>query len=267
MIKIFATDMDHTLLDDSSALPSNFQETLNNLVQHDIPLVLASGRSLASMKEKVANIAYDFTFISDNGAIIEKNNQVIHQSSIAMDDFHHIIDIMRKCKETSICATGINTAYIEIHSSGHETFLREYYPSFEIVADMKQVSDEIIKVTSLCIEENDFIYDTIIAPQISNNQNLVALKSGKIWIDVMNYGVDKGKALSHLLNVLELSPEHLATFGDYHNDIGMLKLANYSHAVANAHEDVKKIAKHIIDSNNDGAVMKIINNYLLSKEN
>lgn len=265
MIDIFATDMDHTLLDDSSSLPVDFQQTLNKLKAHNIPLVLASGRSLASMKEKVINIDYDFIFISDNGAVIEKNNSVIHKSAISKDNFEYIVDVLRLCPDTSICVTGLKKAYIEIHSNSHEQFLKEYYPDFEIVSDIKTINDEVIKVTSLNIDKNDEIYESIVDYKINNNQSLVALKSGKVWIDVMNKNVDKGIALAHLLEVFNISPEALATFGDYHNDIGMLKLAKYSHAVANAHEDVKRVANKVIGSNNDSAVTRIINDYLNSK--
>lgn len=265
MIDIFATDMDHTLLDDSSNLPSDFQETLNRLKTKNIPLVLASGRSLASMKEKVADIDYDFIFISDNGAIIEKDNKMIHKSPISKDNFEYIVDVIRLCPDTSICVTGLNKAYIEIHGDNHAEFLLEYYPDFEVVTDIKSIKEEVIKVTSLNIEKNDEIYENIVGMKISNEQGLVALKSGKVWIDIMNSNVDKGVALAHVLDVFEISASGLAAFGDYHNDIGMLRLAKYSHAVFNAHEDVKKIADLVIGSNNQSSVTKVINEYLSAK--
>lgn len=265
MIKIFTTDMDHTLLDDDSNLPKNFQETLNKLKDREIPLVLASGRSLASMKEKVRDIDYNFTFISDNGAIIERNGQIAHKSTISQPKYQQIIDILSQCKETSICVTAIDNSYIQVGRADHIDFLKEYYPEFQIVNDIKSLDEEIIKVTTLNLEDNELIYDIVIDPQINNLDELVALKSGKVWIDIMSSNADKGKALKHLLEILDIAPSNLATFGDYHNDIGMLKLAEYSYAVENAHPDVKQVAKTIIESNNNSPVTRVINEYLQKK--
>ena len=47
-------------------------------------------------------------------------------------------------------------------------------------------------------------------------------------------------------------------FGDYNNDLEMLALTDYSFAMANAHPDVKKIAKYETRSNNDFGVEQIL---------
>jgi hydroxymethylpyrimidine pyrophosphatase-like HAD family hydrolase len=40
-------------------------------------------------------------------------------------------------------------------------------------------------------------------------------------------------------------------FGDYHNDIEMLKEANFSFAMQNAHQDIINIANYTTDNSND----------------
>lgn len=47
-------------------------------------------------------------------------------------------------------------------------------------------------------------------------------------------------------------------FGDGYNDIELLEQANYSFAMRNAFDETKAVAKFIIGSNNESAVMKTI---------
>ena len=54
-------------------------------------------------------------------------------------------------------------------------------------------------------------------------------------------------------------------FGDYHNDIEMLKEADFSFAMKNAHKDIIEIANYTTDSNDNFGVEKILN--LLIKGN
>ena len=55
-------------------------------------------------------------------------------------------------------------------------------------------------------------------------------------------------------------------FGDYHNDLEMLKKAEYSFAMENAHPDVKEIANYETYSNDNLGVESIITK-LLSANN
>ena len=43
MIKLIATDMDGTLLDDEKRLPPDFSEVMDRLKRHDIRFTIASG--------------------------------------------------------------------------------------------------------------------------------------------------------------------------------------------------------------------------------
>ncbi|WP_353717780.1 HAD hydrolase family protein [Dyadobacter sp. 676] len=47
-------------------------------------------------------------------------------------------------------------------------------------------------------------------------------------------------------------------FGDYLNDLEMLEKAHYSYAMANAHPDIKKIARFIAKSNDENGVVEVL---------
>ena len=53
----------------------------------------------------------------------------------------------------------------------------------------------------------------------------------------------KGHALETVMQRFGLLPSEVMVFGDYNNDLEMLALSDYSFAMANAHPNVKKVAK------------------------
>ena len=55
-----------------------------------------------------------------------------------------------------------------------------------------------------------------------------------------------------------ITPEETMVFGDQYNDIDMFDKACYSFAMEGAVEGVKKKARFIAGSNNEGAVVKTI---------
>jgi Cof subfamily protein (haloacid dehalogenase superfamily) len=70
---------------------------------------------------------------------------------------------------------------------------------------------------------------------------------------------DKANKSNALLNLKErVNADEVIVFGDNHNDIGMMQIANSSYAPKNAIDEVKHIATSIIDSCDDNGVAKFI---------
>ena len=53
MIKLIATDMDGTLLDDNKQLPENFDNIVKRLFNKNIRFVISSGRSYCTLKKQL----------------------------------------------------------------------------------------------------------------------------------------------------------------------------------------------------------------------
>jgi len=55
-----------------------------------------------------------------------------------------------------------------------------------------------------------------------------------------------------------VSFEQTMAFGDYLNDLELLQKAHYSYAMANAHPEVKKVARFIAKSNDENGVVEVL---------
>ena len=65
------------------------------------------------------------------------------------------------------------------------------------------------------------------------------------------------------MNTYNVSREETMVFGDYYNDIEMLKKAEYSFVMENAPEDMKQYGKYIAASNTEAGVLRAILEYAL----
>lgn len=82
--------------------------------------------------------------------------------------------------------------------------------------------------------------------------------SGADWVDLMRPGMSKGKAVSALCARLGITPDECMAFGDYLNDLELLQAVGEPYAMANAHDALKKAAKHICPSNDEDGVCRTI---------
>ena len=86
MIKLIASDMDGTLLDDEKNLPPNFYNVIDKLFEKKIRFAVASGRSFAALKPLFNKYLDDLTFICDNGAYIYDKGKLAYVSVIPKKD-------------------------------------------------------------------------------------------------------------------------------------------------------------------------------------
>ncbi len=78
------------------------------------------------------------------------------------------------------------------------------------------------------------------------------------WVDIMDKHVDKGEGVKAIQRALGVTRAQTAAFGDYLNDIGMLNEAEFSFAMANAHEGVKKAARYLAPANTEEGVIRVV---------
>ena len=75
-------------------------------------------------------------------------------------------------------------------------------------------------------------------------------------------GLGKGVAVGFMCDNLHITPAQCMAFGDYLNDVELLRSVGESYAMANAHERLKKVAKHVCPSNDEDGVCRTIRSVL-----
>lgn len=257
MIKLIATDMDGTLLDENGHLPEGFTDILDRLRAKNIKLVVASGRPYYTLQTNFGPVGRYLSYICENGALVVDNNEIIYKNLISNEKVQNIITEAKKVKSNALVLCSPNCAYTENCSEEQLAEIKKYYTTLKIVDDLSKVDDDIIKITICNLEGSDNIFDDNL------NIDLNIVSTASIWVDIMNKGVNKGIALKNLMDTDNISKEETMVLGDYYNDIEMLKQAEYSFVMENAPEDMKQYGKYIAASNVEHGVLRAILEYAL----
>lgn len=257
MIKLIATDMDGTLLDENGHLPEGFTDILDRLREKNIKLVVASGRPYYTLQTNFGPVGRYLSYICENGALVVDNNEIIYKSSIDREIVQNIIKEAKTVKENALVLCAPNCAYIEKYSDECLAEIQKYYTAINIVDDLSNVNDDIIKITICNLEGTNNIADS----KFKDDLNIVS--TAAIWTDMMNTGVNKGIALKNLMDTDNISSEETMVFGDYYNDVEMLAQAEYSFVMENSPDDMKQHGKYIAASNVEHGVLRAILEYAL----
>jgi Cof subfamily protein (haloacid dehalogenase superfamily) len=248
--------MDGTLLNDNHEIHPAFWEIEEQLHKAGIQFSVASGRQFYNLESKFNRIKDRVIFFAENGTYVSHQGQELYVNPLKREDALHFIEMGRKLPDTKLVLCGKNSAYME---NGDEQFYKEisrFYKRLEMVDDLTQVDDTILKVT-LCnykgVEEHTF-------PHFVNytDRFKVAI-AAKVFIDITAADANKGNAIKDVQRELNISAEETLVFGDYLNDLEMMKIAKYSYAMKNAHPEIKEAGNYITDfDNNENGVLRTI---------
>lgn len=256
MIRLIAIDLDGTLLTDEKKLPPDFEEVAQYLFSNDIALVIASGRPFHNIASLFSNLRNQLFFVCDNGTYVVHGKQEILVNKLSKEPISKFVEISRGLDLVYPVLCGKNLAYIE---NTNEDFTRnalKYYQEFKVVDDLTNVDDLILKV-SMCdlrgSEENSYPHFKKFETDFS-----VAV-SGEIWLDITKIDGTKGHAIEILQDYLSVSADETLVFGDFLNDLDMIKNAKYSYAMKNAHPKIKEKANFVteLDNNHYGVTATI----------
>lgn len=252
MVKLIATDLDGTMLDDEKKIPANFDEILRKLSDRKIRFAVSSGRSFCTLKKQFENYLDDLIFICDNGAYVFDKGHMVSTSVLPHDA---VVNIIRFCENLglTVLLCGKNGTWHNAKKQAHHDEIASYYVNQVHLDDLTSFDDDIFKVA---VFEEDGIENNGYKKLSAKYGDYFNVQlSGKFWVDIMNQGVTKGSALHNLQNRLGVNYEETMSFGDYLNDIEMLENSYYSFAMENSHSLVKKTANFSTGSNNDNSVM------------
>ena len=259
MIHLIACDMDGTLLDNDKRLPRDLFPALRQLREQGVLFAVASGRQYASLRRDFLPVEDDVIFISENGALAMRGGRRLFIDPMPAHTLPRIIGTARTLTHVYPVLCRADVALIE--DSASEEFIAEthrYYPSVQIVHDLMahMDADDVCKVAFY--DEGDAQTHELPVLQSALEPELAVILSGAHWVDVMQPGVNKGRAMRALQAQLAIPPQACMAFGDYLNDIELLEAVTESYAMANAHPDLARVARHTAPANDEDGVMRVL---------
>lgn len=258
-IKMVVTDMDGTLLNSNHEVSSRFFDVFKHLHQQNILFVAASGRPYYSIVDKLKPIKDDIIIVAENGGLVIKNETVLLSNIINPKRLPELYTLVTNIEDTYPIFCTKHQAYMLRASADLINTFSEYYCKYTIIDTFEEIKDDVIKI-ALYHKTNS---ETHIFPFLKHLQpELSVVVSGNHWVDISEAISNKGNAITMLQKHYTIKPSETMAFGDYNNDLELLKCAKYSYAMENAHPNVKAVANFETKSNDHFGVEVVLENLI-----
>ncbi len=252
-IKLVASDMDGTLLDERSRVPVQTFDIIKRLHDKGVHFAAASGRRFDTLQEFFAPVADIMDFVASNGAQVVVGGTLVDREVFSYAALKRLLRVVRAFDCLELVVYDRTNSYL---LGEPDRFVKEFdkdLPNPIRVDDLPSAGVSIIKASVFCSQS---IMDMAYVLSRELESDFVFAPSGNVWIDVMQQGVSKATGIAQVMATHGVEPSQLMAFGDSMNDYEILRMAGVSCAMGNGRYAVKQISKRVIGTNAQHAVQR-----------
>ena len=274
MIKLFAFDIDGTLLDNKSKVPDSSIEALKRLDDAGIKVVLASGRVFSSVKYNQNLLNIKGPIVATNGSLISLDGRDIYKTyPLGEDKLKQLYEfcISNRLDFHIYDDENYYTNRVNLEKIKHLEIDNNYGMNYQVnliykndpISYLIENNKKAVKFQISGIDDNDLSRNEIV--KILNNDfsdSLYITSSGFSQLEIGNKNATKWSSIEEICKILGINKNEVAAIGDAHNDIPMVSNAELGFAMGNAKEELKEIADIIVANNESSGVLEAVN-YIL----
>ncbi len=275
--KLFATDLDGTLLTDRKEISKTNIRAMRDLHKQGIEVAICTGRPFFTVEEYLEMLDFPCWIVSNNGSVIrDKNGEVLYAVYIEQDILKQIIDLLER--ENIYYHMG-DVSYNYVQSlSRRAKKIRDYmiktkkpkfktlwYPLYVVLfsgthrrVDYSSFVQNGGRVASIFIICDDLEKLNKIKRKLIDIKDIDISSSGKNNIEILDKEATKGHSLKKIASLLEISLSDVIAVGDNYNDLTMIRYAGLGVAMENGEEEIKRSADWITKSNEENGVANLI---------
>lgn len=274
MYKLLALDLDGTLINSQGLVDPPTIEAIKKAKEMGVKIVPCTGRgpgNLGTLYQDLDILGDDDFSILSNGALVisNKHNSAITTHTIGYD---LAVEIFKFGISRNFCVRVYTTNKTYAYNCLQDEMDRiVHYGDSVIYMDTLDTecfkNEQILKVL---FQKNDYVdFFKTLEPELKPiTENIITISySSNRYMEFNQHGIHKGIGLIDLAKYLNIDISETIGVGDNYNDKGLLEEAGLGIAVANAADEIKKIADVVTTTTNDeNAIAEVINTYILDKQ-
>lgn len=274
MIKLFASDMDGTLLNDTHIISERAAKAIKTLQQQGIVFMIATGRDECSARILLEPHDIQCPLICLNGAAMyDEQGQLCYSQPLNKKDVQQMMDYLYQHDLNFGFQTqnGFYTADFEDFKERVAKFIdvdtandltnAQLKEQFGHTYDVKEYNgtDDVLKLMVFSEFSDKLAH---FQQTFQSNPDIDITASSYDNCEITHRLAQKGLAIERYIQERGWTMQQVASIGDSFNDRSMLQMASYSFAMDNAMEPVKQLAKYLAPSNADEGVARIIEQFI-----
>ncbi len=265
-IRIIATDIDGTMLNNQDVLTERNLRAIRESQARGIVFAIASGRFPENVYVMTRQYGISCPIIGSNGArVLDENRRVIAQHPMDAAAARQVLGVLIDMGadffifgSEALCTSRTDLLHHSELDYGDQIPALGFSYLRGLDAAKRMVETPVYKFYICNNVPLAPVYDRLRSiPQVD------LTRSSRFNLEVMPRGVDKAGGVRDLADALGIPLSQVMTLGDEDNDVSMLKAVGYGVAMANGSQTAKDAAFFVTDDNDRDGFAKAIERFAL----
>ncbi|MCT8137183.1 Cof-type HAD-IIB family hydrolase [Anaerobacillus sp. CMMVII] len=240
-------DIDGTLLNEDKEIPSSTKEAIVELKKAGHQIAIATGRAPFMFEDLREELGID-TYVSFNGQYVVVGGEVIYKNPLHRETLKSLLEFAGENEHSLVFMDHENMRA----STEYDPFIEESFGTLKFIHpehDQTYMENrEIYQTLLFCRDDMEKTY-------IDNFNKFQFVRWHPVSTDILPAGGSKANGIEKIITHLGIDKSLVYAFGDGLNDIEMLTFVENSVAMGNAHDEVKKVAKHVTKHVNEDGIL------------
>ncbi|WP_291289029.1 HAD family hydrolase [Enorma sp.] len=251
-IKLVASDMDGTLLDENGEVPPETFDLILALREKGIHFAASSGRRYDRLCMFFEPVKDKMDFVAANGAQVYAAGELIDREVYSHQSIKRLAKTVGKFEHLHLALFDRTKSFL---LDDERAFVRECdkdLPNIERIWYLPTPDVNIIKASIYCDDGHVMDYAYALSRELGDD--FVFAPSGSAWVDPIQRGVSKATGIQQVMDRYGIRREEVMAFGDSMNDYEIIRFAGTGCAMANARPALRAVADRVVGCNKDHAV-------------
>ena len=289
MIKVIASDLDGTLLNENHMLSQRTIDAIIAAQNQGLRFMVATGRNYKQAKAALNDVPFKCDWLVSSGAEVRNPEGEAWRSSVMdLEQCKEVYQIMQKYPIAisfgageydyfigpegtledqileHIFAFNQNTSKEELRKSERLQFFLSRAKMVSDIDTLVALKPPVTKMFAFSVR-TELLNE--LQKELETNPNIAVASSFPTNLEITDISAQKGPVLKAYIEELGYTMDEVMVFGDSFNDYSMLSLDfGATIAMDNGHPEIKKVAKYVTKSNIEDGVAYAIEELLLRLE-
>ena len=252
LIRLIASDLDGTLLDEHSEVPPETYDLILALREKGVHFAASSGRRFDRLCQFFAPVRDKMDFVAANGAQVYVDGELVDREVFSHLGIRRLAKTVGKFESLHMALFDDEKSFL---LDDEDKFVREIdkdLPNAERIWYLPGPDVSILKISIYC--EDGHVMDYAYALSRELGDEFLFAPSGTHWIDALQRGVNKATGIEQVMAHHGITRDEVMAFGDSMNDYEIIRFVGTGCAMANGRPALKAVANRVIGYNYDQAV-------------
>ena len=281
MIKLIASDLDGTLLDEPNRISKINLDAIEYAYQKGAKFCFSTGRDLQSVKDITCLLKNKPVLLLGNGSeVYDEDENLVFQNFFNNKYLEEVCEIMNKHDVPHMIFTThgfyTTTNPVEVRRRFIERIgkIKNQEMAHIFATNMDKPCNNLVQIediqefakTKKVLKVEGFHYNSKpvedVKKVLEKFTELSHLSTGKNNVEVTNLTATKGLALKWYCEYANIKEDEVMVMGDSHNDLSMFELFKYSFAPENSIQEIKNFAYKVVKSCDEHGVSQAIYEFI-----